>query len=130
MSLSRHSANALAARKQMLRQRSMVLRHTLSVQASGAVAPVTGAVDRIGRGVDWVKRHPGLVALAAVAVVAWRPRRLLGLAGRAQGLWLGWQRWQPAVAQAYGMWLTLQGGRPPEAAHDVATSDLNGPLNE
>lgn len=120
MSLSRHPHSALAARKQMLIQRSMVLRQTLALQADAAVAPLARGVDRMGAAVAWVKGHPGVVAGVVIALVVWRPRRAIRLLGRTYGLWQGSRRWLPLVARAQALWLASRGGadgkpaRPPE----------------
>jgi hypothetical protein len=89
----------LLARRDQLKMRSEYLRHQLTFQAGGA-KPALRAVDRVGEGIDWVKAHPGLVAVAGAVLlgaVAARPRAFIRLGSRAFAAWQIVQRAQPVV---------------------------------
>ncbi|HIV71736.1 MAG TPA: YqjK-like family protein [Candidatus Aquabacterium excrementipullorum] len=84
----------LALKKRYLQLHSAVLRHTLAQQVSGTLAPVSNAHERVQAVGSWVRRHPVLVAGAALTLVFWRPRGLSLLAERALWAWQTFQRVQ------------------------------------
>lgn len=84
----------LALKKRYLQLHSAVLRHTLAQQVSGTLAPVSHARDRVQSATAWVRRHPMLLAGAAMTLLFWRPRGLTVLAERALWAWQTWQRVQ------------------------------------
>ncbi|CAH0354516.1 YqjK family protein [Aquabacterium sp. CECT 9606] len=88
----------LVLKKQLLQQRSAVLRHSLARQSATTLAPVLGVVDRVYRGGRWLAAHPVLV----VGVAAWlfrrRPKRLLTWGSRVWWLWRTWRQLQPLLA--------------------------------
>ena len=89
----------LLARRDELKMRSESLRNRLTFQSSGA-KPAFRAADRVADGVGWVKAHPGLVAVAAAALlgaVVARPRTFVRLGSRAIATWQVVQRAQPMV---------------------------------
>lgn len=100
----------LAEKKQMLRERSALLRDALADQVEQGVAPAFGVADRVIGGVQWLRRHPVWLIAPAVALLVWRPRVLGGAlqgglvanvtrwAGRGVWLWQAWQRLQPMLA--------------------------------
>lgn len=85
------SSQELATRKLLLQQRSAVLRHVLALQVNQTLAPAMRVADQLQSGGRWLRGHPALVVGAAAALLVWRPRAILSMAGR--GLWL-WQTWQ------------------------------------
>lgn len=87
----------LATRKLILQQRSAIQRQMLAIQLKRTLGPALQTADRLQAGGAWAKRHPVLVAGVAAALLAWRPRVILGAAGRAWALWQTWQRVQPVV---------------------------------
>ena len=92
----------LLARREQLKMRSEYLRHQLSFKSARA-KPVFRAVDTLGEGLDWVKAHPGVVAVAGAALLgaaAARPRAFMRLGARALAAWQLVQRVQP-VARAF-----------------------------
>lgn len=97
---SRSSVNDdLLARRDQLKMRSDSLRHQLSLKSRRA-QPVFRAADRMGDGLDWVKAHPGLVAVAGAALLGAaiaRPRAFMRLGTRAFAVWQMVQRAQPVV---------------------------------
>lgn len=71
------------------------------VQLTHELAPLGTAlrtVDRtralLDRAKLWMSEHPGVVALAGVALVIWRPRTLLRTARFGFGVWRNWSRWR------------------------------------
>ena len=89
----------LLARREQLKMRSDYLRHQLSLK-SVRTQPVFRAADRMGEGLNWVKAHPGLVAVAGAALlgaVIARPRAFMRLGTRAFAAWQVVQRAQPMV---------------------------------
>ena len=89
----------LLARRDQLKMRSEALRHQLSFQAN-RTKPVFRAADRMASGMDWVKAHPGLVAVVAAALlgaIAARPRAFVRVGSRALATWQIAQRAQPVV---------------------------------
>lgn len=65
-------------------------RTTLAQQA-WPVASALSVADRALAGVDWLKRHPLALAVAVVALVIARPRRVWRWSARIYFLWRGWQ---------------------------------------
>ena len=93
--MSRHEpdrAEQLAHRRELLVQRSHQLRTRL-VDEMQVVQPAMLWADRLQDTWIWLRAHPMAVASGVLAVVAWRPRRSLGLALR---LWSGWKLLQRA----------------------------------
>jgi hypothetical protein len=87
----------LEFKKLMLRQRSTVLRQTLAVQVSTTLSPTLRALARAQAAGRWLGQHPILVAGAITTLLVWRPRAVVGLAGRAWSLWNVWQRVRPVA---------------------------------
>ncbi|HRH30249.1 MAG TPA: YqjK family protein [Aquabacterium sp.] len=81
----------LATRKLLLQQRSAVLRHVLAMQVNQTLAPALKVADHLQSGGRWLRGHPALVVAAAAALMVWRPRAILSVAGRG---WWAWQAWQ------------------------------------
>lgn len=54
------------------------------------LASVLHKLDKVGEGVQWLKRHPAAVALGAFALVVSKPRRAWRWAKRSVVLWRGW----------------------------------------
>ena len=67
------------------------LRHVLALQVNQTLAPAMRVADQLQSGGRWLRGHPALVVGAAAALLVWRPRTILSMAGR--GLWL-WQTWR------------------------------------
>lgn len=86
------SAQELATRKLLLQQRSAVLRHVLALQVNQTLAPALRVVDQVQSGGRWLRGHPALVVAAAAALLVWRPRTILRMAGRGWWLWQTWLR--------------------------------------
>lgn len=84
----------LALKKRYLQLHSAVLRHNLAQQVSGTLAPVSHVHERVQSVTSWVRRHPMLVAGAAVTLMVWRPRGLSLMAERAVWAWQTFQRVQ------------------------------------
>lgn len=85
-------AEQLAHRRERLVQRSHQLRTRL-VDEMQVVQPAMLWADRLQDAWNWLRDHPMAVAGGVLAVIAWRPRRSLGLALR---LWSGWKLLQRA----------------------------------
>ena len=83
----------LALTKQRLRFQSALLRDRWVDQA-GNVRPLLAGIDRLGQGVDWVRRHPAALLAAGVALLVVRPRATLRWARRA---FVAWKLWQQSV---------------------------------
>lgn len=81
----------LALKKQRLQFQSTLLRERWVAQ-TGDLRPLLVAVDHVGQGVTWVRRHPHALLAAAVAVLVARPRATLRWARRAFIAWQFWQR--------------------------------------
>lgn len=89
----------LIERREQLRMRSDVLRHRLAFRAT-RLQPAFRATDRAADGLNWVRRHPGLVLVAGAAMlgaVVARPRAFMRLGTRAFAAWQIVQRTQPMV---------------------------------
>lgn len=84
----------MKARLARLAERRHNLIATAAAQRSAlasAAAPWRARLEMVDRGIaafDYVKRRPGLIAVGALVLLAWRPRRI--------GRWLerGWLLWQ------------------------------------
>ncbi len=81
----------LALKKQRLQFQSTLLRERWAAQA-GDLRPLLVAVDHVGQGVTWVRRHPHALLAAAVAVLVARPRATLRWARRAFFVWRFWRQ--------------------------------------
>lgn len=71
------------------------------VQLANTLAPVSKALHTVDRtrnlmhqGRLWLMANPGVIAAAAVAVVVWRPRRILRTVLWGFSVWRGWGRWR------------------------------------
>jgi len=80
----------LAVKRGELKARCAQQREALAGSA-WPVREALAAADQAVLGVDWLKRHPGAVVAAVVALVVARPRRAWGLAKRGFFLWRGWK---------------------------------------
>lgn len=80
----------LAARRGELKVRIEMQRQDLALH-SVPVAEVLAKVDRVAKGVEWVKDHPGAIGAAVAAVAVLRPRRTWRLARRVFLLWQSWK---------------------------------------
>lgn len=107
---------ALAQRKQALVTRSAALRAQCAAQADALLQPVCGWVDRAGKLVHGVKRHPWLVLGAGAGLL------MLGRRGRMRAGGGAWRvlldAW--ALARRWGplgltVWRALAASRPGEA---------------
>ena len=91
----------LAMRRQLLVARSGEVRGQLVAQ-SAALVPVLDWGDRARAGVQWVRRHPGVVMVVSVAVLVARPRAVWRWGMRAWSVarfvrsarsrWAAWQQ--------------------------------------
>ncbi|MGE5385322.1 MAG: YqjK family protein [Betaproteobacteria bacterium] len=63
------------------------------------VATVLNVGDRARDGVDWLKNHPALVAVAAAAVVIAKPRGVWRWAKRGFVLFRGWKALRAKLAR-------------------------------
>lgn len=79
----------LALKKQRLQFQSTLLRDRWMAQAGG-VRPFLTGIDHVGRGVDWVRRHPTALLAMGIALLVARPRAALRWARRA---FIAWQAW-------------------------------------
>lgn len=84
MKLSR--AQILALKRQHLQMLISLQRGHLGVQVAQAFGPAVNALDKAQVAGRWLRQHPTLLVVGAVALLVWRPRQLLQLAGK--GLWL------------------------------------------
>jgi hypothetical protein len=66
-------------------------REAFAATYGAPLARVGAAADTARAGVDWVKRHPGVVGLVAALLVIRKPIRLWRLGRRAYGAWRGWR---------------------------------------
>lgn len=71
------------------------------VQLAGTLTSVSRALHTIDRARAlwdrarlWVRANPGVVAVAAVAVVVWRPRSILRSVVWGFSTWRSWGRWR------------------------------------
>ncbi len=95
----------LALKKQRLQFRSDALRERLRTHANG-LAPTLAVADRIHAGYGWLRRHPEVVAVAGVAVVAAKPRVVWRWLVRGVSAWQFWLRGR--------RWLTRLSATPPD----------------
>lgn len=93
----------LATRKLILQQRCAIQRQVLAIQIQRTVSPAVQAYERVRAGGQWVQKHPALVAGAAALLLIWRPRAIVGLAGRSLGLWQTWRRVLPIATRLWGL---------------------------
>ena len=73
-------------RQERLLRRSAQLRNALIQQSEVLIAPMA-QVDRVHRGVSWLRRHPVYMAALAAATLAFKPRNAMSKIGRAWTLW-------------------------------------------
>jgi len=81
----------LALKKQRLQFQSAQLRDRWIAQAHG-VRPLLAGIDRVGRGVQWVQRHPTAVLAVGIALLVARPRTALRWTRRAFVAWQAWHK--------------------------------------
>ena len=77
----------LAARRGALQTKIAYQRERLALHA----VPIAAALqrgDEVLSGIDWLKRRPLVVGGFVLALVVWRPRRILSLFSR------GWAAWR------------------------------------
>lgn len=101
MTARRLRREELALRRQLLQQRSILLRERVAQQATG-LQPALDLADQVRAGVAWLRAHPLPVAAAALAVALLRPQRTLRWGLR---LWSGWRllvRLRQGLTQARG----------------------------
>jgi len=70
-------------------------------QFAHELAPLGEALDSMDRARAllhrtglWIAAHPGIVALAVVAVVVWKPRAVLRSARWGFSIWRNWSQWR------------------------------------
>ncbi|MGE5467881.1 MAG: YqjK family protein [Ignavibacteria bacterium] len=80
-----------ALKKQRLQYRSAELRAEIAAYAHG-VTPVLRAGDAVVEGMNWIKRHPEVIAAAGIGLVVARPRGALRWARRGLAAWQAWGR--------------------------------------
>ena len=82
------SANSrdLRARQERILRQSARLRTALVQQSEVLIAPLA-QVDRVHRGVQWLRRHPIYIAGLAAATLAFKPHNAMSKIGRAWTLW-------------------------------------------
>ena len=94
----------LAARREELLSRSVMLRGRLAAQAGSALRPPLALADNVASGLRWLRQNPEWpIGLAGLLLVA-RPRLLLRWSGR--GLW-AWQFWRRVRPYAGAAWRAL-----------------------
>lgn len=97
MKLSR--TQILALKRQHLQLLSSLQRGHLGVQVAQAFGPAVKVLDKAQAAGRWLWQHPKLLVVGAVALLVWRPRQLLQLAGK--GFWL-LQKVQPLLSRQDG----------------------------
>lgn len=90
----------LATRRGLLQAQIAAQREALA-QHSEPLAAALGVGDKGLAGIDWLKRHPLAVGVAAGLLAVLRPRRTWRWAQRGFVVWRGWKSLQN----------TLSGGR-------------------
>lgn len=73
-------------RQERVLRRSARLRNDLIQQSEVLIAPMA-QMDRVLRGVSWLRRHPVYMAALAAATLAFKPRNAMSKIGRAWTLW-------------------------------------------
>jgi len=86
----------LATRRGELTAVIAMQRQTLG-SAAVPLQALCGVGDRVSDGAGWLKRHPGIVAVAVAAVVILRPKRTYRWARNAFFLWRGWKKLRPVL---------------------------------
>jgi hypothetical protein len=76
----------LRLRQERVLRRSAQLRNDLIQQSEVLIAPMA-QMDRVLRGVSWLRRHPVYMAALAAATLAFKPRNAMSKIGRAWTLW-------------------------------------------
>ncbi len=89
----------IQARRQQLLGRAQVEREALAREVD-ALAPAVRVVDYGIAGIDWIRRHPEPVIVAAVAFVLLKPKRAVSWALRGFSLWQGYRRIASLVESA------------------------------
>ncbi len=89
--MTREREIELALKRQRLQWQSEACRQELS-QAAQGFKPWLHAVDRVRGGVRYAKAHPEFLAVAAVLMALFRPRRSFSWARRGLSLWRVWGR--------------------------------------
>jgi len=87
----------LAQRKVRLQARITEQRRALSQQVQGSLARPLAWADKVSTAGRWLRAHPAIPAGVLAALVAWRPKGLLGWAGKGLWLWRTWRKVQPLV---------------------------------
>lgn len=93
----------LAARREVLRLRSSLLRDQFAAEARAWEAPLALA-DRAVDGLRWLRQHPEWPVGAAAALLVARPRRVLRWGARALAAWQLWRRARPYLRTARRWW--------------------------
>lgn len=92
----RQRERTLRDRQTVLLLRSASARDRWALQAQ-SFEPALGALDGGLEGWRWLKAHPVWPVGTLVAWLVWRPRRVLGWAGRAVWAWQLWRRARPLL---------------------------------
>lgn len=116
--------NELALKKQMLIQRSTVLRHALAIQMDAQLAPVAGVADQAVAAGRWVRRHPYWLIAGVVALAVWRPTGMTRLAVRGVSLWRAWRQWQPVIQPLLSQWREAMAPQPEAGQASLKDGDI------
>jgi YqjK-like protein len=76
----------LRLRQESILRRSAQLRNDVARQSEFLKAPLA-QVDRLQRGVQWLRRNPLAMAALAAATLALKPRNAMSKIGRAWTVW-------------------------------------------
>jgi len=87
----------LAQRKVRLQSRIAEQRLALRVQVQASLARPLAVADKVSAVGRWIAARPAIPAVVVAALVAWRPKGLLGWAGKGLWLWRTWRKVQPLV---------------------------------
>jgi len=101
MSARRLRRDELALRRQLLQQRSILLRERVTLQATG-LRPALDLADQVRAGLAWLRDHPVPVAMAALGLALLRPRRSLRWGLRLWSVWRLLTRLRQGLTQARG----------------------------
>lgn len=83
----------LHLRQQRALWRSAQLRRDLAQQSQSLTAPLA-QLDRMRRGLYWLRLHPLVLAALVAGAVAHKPRHMLAKWGRLWSLWCTFQRFR------------------------------------